>query len=71
MRGAARGKDYSDIIDLVEGGIKDGYIDKNRVGIGGWSYGGYLSYLALTRDSTFHFKQRSAVRVAQIGILEL
>jgi len=47
--------EYDDIITLVKAGISRGMIDKDRVAIGGWSQGGFLSYLAVTR-SDFHFK---------------
>jgi dipeptidyl aminopeptidase/acylaminoacyl peptidase len=56
IRGAAGTVEYSDMIDLVKAGIERGTIDKHRVGLAGWSYGGYLGYLAVTRDSTFHFQ---------------
>lgn len=44
------------MIDLVKAGVANGTIDQDRVGIAGWSYGGHLSCLAVTRDSTIHFQ---------------
>ena len=55
-RGAVGTKDYEDIISLVKAGIAEGTVDEQRVGIGGWSQGGFLSYLATTRPNTFHFE---------------
>jgi dipeptidyl aminopeptidase/acylaminoacyl peptidase len=56
IRGAAGTFEYSDTIDLVKAGVARGIIDPDRVGISGWSYGGYITFLAVTRDSTFHFQ---------------
>jgi dipeptidyl aminopeptidase/acylaminoacyl peptidase len=56
IRGIAGTFEYSDTIDLVKAGITRGIIDPDRVGISGWSYGGYITFLAVTRDSTFHFQ---------------
>ena len=56
IRGAMGTKDYDDIISLIKAGIAEGIIDDRRVGIGGWSQGGFLSYLAATRPDKFHFR---------------
>lgn len=53
-RGRLGTKDYSDIIAMVLAGIERGTFDQNRIGIGGWSQGGFLSYLSVTR-SDFRF----------------
>ncbi|XP_063708670.1 venom dipeptidyl peptidase 4-like [Culicoides brevitarsis] len=37
------------------------YIDKNRIGIWGWSYGGYVSAMALTKDDQGIFKCAASV----------
>jgi len=54
-RGGMGTLDYDDVISIVEEGISRGIVDKEHVGIGGWSQGGFLSYLAVTRND-FHFK---------------
>lgn len=46
---------YQDVIWLVKKGIEEGRIDKDRVAIGGWSQGGYMTYQAVANDPTFHF----------------
>ncbi len=57
-RGSVGSKDYSDIIAMVTSGIERGIFDPNRIGIGGWSQGGFLSYLSVTRPD---FRFRAAV----------
>ena len=54
-RGRVGTKDYSDIIDTIKSGIKRGLFDPERIAIGGWSQGGFLAYLSVTRQE-FHFK---------------
>lgn len=54
-RGGLGINDYDDVIALVKEGVKQGKIDGERVGMGGYSQGGFLSYLAVTRDD-FRFK---------------
>ena len=47
--------DYDDVISLLKECISQGYVDKDRVAIGGCSQGGFLAFLAITRQD-FHFK---------------
>ena len=54
-RGHCGDQDYSDLIVVLNAAIAEGTVDKERCAIGGYSAGGYLSYVAVTRDSTFHF----------------
>lgn len=49
-RGGIDTTNYNDVIALMKREIEQGLIDEERVGIGGWSQGGFLSYLAVTRD---------------------
>lgn len=54
-RGGMGTTDYSDVVDMLKHCISKSLIDESRVMIGGWSQGGFLSYLAVTRKD-FVFK---------------
>lgn len=47
------GKDLQDILNGVEYLVQQGKVDSNRVCIGGWSNGGYLSACAVTQSQRF------------------
>ncbi|HLZ62206.1 MAG TPA: S9 family peptidase [Ktedonosporobacter sp.] len=47
------GKDFQDILNGIEYLVKAGKVDGNRVCIGGWSNGGFLSAWAVTQSQRF------------------
>ena len=52
------GKEFDDVIDGIDFLAQQGYVDPERVGMGGFSYGGYFSAWAATRH-TERFKAAS------------
>ncbi len=57
------GVEYDDVIDGIDHLIETGYVDTDRVGIGGGSYGGYFSAWSATRHT-----ERFAAAVMFVGI---
>ena len=47
------GGDFTDVMAGVDWAIAQGIADPNRLGIGGWSYGGYMAAWAVTQTSRF------------------
>jgi dipeptidyl aminopeptidase/acylaminoacyl peptidase len=47
------GMDYQDVIDGVDMLVAKGIADPHRLGIGGWSYGGFMSAWAVTHTDRF------------------
>jgi dipeptidyl aminopeptidase/acylaminoacyl peptidase len=55
--GNVRDFGYGDLRDILAGVdfvVKHFPVDNNRVGIGGWSYGGYMTMWAVTQTHRFH-----------------
>jgi dipeptidyl aminopeptidase/acylaminoacyl peptidase len=50
--------DHMDVIADLKEAIKENLVDETRVAISGWSQGGFLSYLAVTRED---FQYKAAV----------
>lgn len=46
-------KDYEDVVAAVDYGIEQGYVDPERLGVGGWSYGGMLTNHVITKTDRF------------------
>jgi len=46
-------KDYEDVMAAVDYAISKGYADPNRLGVGGWSYGGILTNYVITKTDRF------------------
>jgi dipeptidyl aminopeptidase/acylaminoacyl peptidase len=47
------GGDFKDVMAGVDAMIARGVADPNRLGIGGWSYGGYMAAWAVTQTTRF------------------
>ena len=52
-RGDWGGADFKDVMAGVKDLVDRGIADANRLGIGGWSYGGYMSEWAVTQTNEF------------------
>jgi len=47
------GKDYEDLISGVDALIEKGLVDSNKLGVMGWSYGGYMTGWIVSRTNRF------------------
>ena len=46
-------KDFEDVMAAVDFAIREGYSDADRLGVGGWSYGGILTNYVITKSDRF------------------
>ena len=53
LHGDWGGQDYRDVIAGVDALVARGIADPERLGVMGWSYGGYLSAWTITQDARF------------------
>lgn len=47
-------RDLEDVLAGVDYAIEEGYADPDRLGVGGWSYGGILTNYVITKSQRFH-----------------
>ncbi|GAB4229326.1 MAG: S9 family peptidase [Chlamydiales bacterium] len=52
------GRDFQDVMSGIDHLIAQGFVDREKLGIAGWSYGGYFTAAAVTK--TDRFKRASA-----------
>lgn len=52
-RGDVGGADYADVMSALDAAIERGIADPERLGIGGWSQGGFMTAWAVTQTSRF------------------
>ena len=57
-------KDYEDVMAAVDHGIEIGLVDPERMGVGGWSYGGILTNFVITQTTRF----KAAMSGASLGL---
>jgi dipeptidyl aminopeptidase/acylaminoacyl peptidase len=46
-------KDTQDVLAAVDYAVQKGYADPDRLGVGGWSYGGILTNFVIAKDTRF------------------
>ena len=63
---AAWGKnDFDDVMAAIDHGIEIGVVDGERIGVGGWSYGGILTNYVITQTQRF----KAAMSGASVGLM--
>ena len=60
-------KDFEDVLAGVDYAIEEGYADPDRLGVGGWSYGGILTNYVITKSQRFEGAITGASEVLYIS----
>lgn len=62
--------DYSDVISLTNAAVTSGLADAKRLMVGGWSQGGYLTYLCSVRNGQHSFGWTFRAGIAGAGVTD-
>lgn len=60
-------KDYQDVMAGVDYAVAQGYADADRLGVGGWSYGGILTNYVITKTDRFEAAITGASEVLYVA----
>lgn len=60
-------KDFEDVLAAIDYAIEEGYADPDRLGVGGWSYGGILTNYVITKSQRFQGAITGASEVLYIA----
>lgn len=61
-------KEVMDILGAADYLVKKGIVDEDRMGIGGWSYGGILTNYTIAKDSRFKVASSGAGSALQLSL---
>lgn len=61
-------KEVIDILGAVDNVVAKGLVDKDRMGIGGWSYGGILTNYTIAKDTRFKAASSGAGSALQLSL---
>lgn len=63
--------DYADVIDATRHAIDQGYADRDRIIVGGWSQGGFLTNLCCVRNGLHEYGWKFKAGISGAGICDI
>lgn len=61
-------EDYEDVIALTNHAVEKGYADKERLLVGGWSQGGFLTFVCSVRNGTHGYGWKFQASIPGAGV---
>lgn len=69
-RGGQGVYDYADVVSVTDHAVSKGYADPTRLMVGGWSQGGFLTYLSSVRNGLHGLGWRFNAGIAGAGVCD-